>query len=338
MDKLTRLNTIEKMRELGMSWKDIGYVLEKNPKTLSSEWHRYIEIRDLPPKINIMKRKTDGAIGLKIKSISMQRPKVALRDYKKLLEDAGFKENQIPSKSTIQRFLNYNGFVLRKLQKKTGISGANVQKRKDWCRIMNEKPAEFWDTVIWSDETTVKQAPKGKEIFVYVHQSTKKEDLPINSQLHSGGFSVMFWGCFSKKGLGPLVALDGTMNSEKYVQLLEDVLLPELIAAGGPMVFMQDNAPCHKSKLVMDFFNTSGVDVLDWPAQSPDMNPIENLWAIIKARRQKKYGFPLNREELIYQIFDIWDNIEPELVSKLADSANKRVSEVLKLNGRISKY
>lgn len=128
------------------------------------------------------------------------------------------------------------------------------------------------------------------------------------------------------------------MNAQKYIQLLEDTLLPELQVADAQMVFMQDNAPCHKAKIVMDFFDTNHVNIMDWPAQSPDMNPIENLWAIIKARRQKKYGYPKTKVEIIDQIFDIWDNIEPELVSKLADSANRRVSEVLRLNGRVSKY
>ena len=59
---------------------------------------------------------------------------------------------------------------------------------------------------------------------------------------------------------------------------------------------------------------------------------------MIKARRQKKYGYPKTRVEIIDQIFDICDNIEPELVIKLEDSANRRVSEVLRLNGRVSKY
>lgn len=68
------------------------------------------------------------------------------------------------------------------------------------------------------------------------------------------------------------------------------------------------------------------------------MNPIENLWAIIKARRQKKYGTPKSKTELIEQIFDIWDNIEPTIVSNLANSANKRVNKVLKLKGKVSKY
>ena len=203
---------------------------------------------------------------------------------------------------------------------------------------MVEKPAEFWDRVIWSDETTVRQAPKGNDVFVHVHQTTKDEDLPINAQLHTGGISVMFWGCFSKLGLGPLVALEGSMNAQRYIQLLEDTLLPELQVADAQMVFMQDNAPCHKAKIVMDFFDTNHVNIMDWPAQSPDMNPIENLWAVIKARRQKNYGYPKTKFEIIDQIFDIWDNIEPELVSKLADSANKGVSEVLRLNGRVSKY
>ena len=65
---------------------------------------------------------------------------------------------------------------------------------------------------------------------------------------------------------------------------------------------------------------------------------IENLLAIVKARRAKKFRFPTTREELIDQIFDIWDNIEMEIVEKLADSAQKRVSEVLRLKGKNTKY
>ena len=148
----------------------------------------------------------------------------------------------------------------------------------------------------------------------------------------------MFWGCFSKVGLGPLVALDGNMTGQKYVELLRDTIIPEIEAADRPMTFMQDNAPCHKAKLVMDFMKENDIDLLPWPPQSPDMNPIENLWAIIKGRRQKKYGVPKSKEELIDQIFDIWDNIEPELIEKLADSANKRINAVLKLKGKVSKY
>ena len=194
------------------------------------------------------------------------------------------------------------------------------------------------DTVIWSDETTVRKCPQGKELLYKIQSSIKKEELPVNGQVHSGGFSVMFWGCFSKLGLGPLVALEGNMNAQNYLELLKDIVLPELVAAGRPMVFMQDNAPCHKARVIMDFLEEINIETLDWPPQSPDMNPIENLWAVIKKRRQKKYGLPRDKEELIVQIFDIWDNIEPEFMLKLANSANTRIKAVLKLKGKVSKY
>ena len=80
------------------------------------------------------------------------------------------------------------------------------------------------------------------------------------------------------------------------------------------------------------------IETLPWPPQSPDMNPIENLWAIIKARRQKEYGTPNTKKDLIDQIFDIWDNIELSLVENLANSANKRVMLVLQKKGKVSKY
>jgi transposase len=115
----------------------------------------------------------------------------------------------------------------------------------------------------------------------------------------------MFWGCFSKQGLGPLVVIDGTLSAENYKNLLEEYLLPEIHSCNVPMTFMQDNAPCHKAKPVLEFFESNGITTLDWPPQSPDLNPIENLWSIIKQKRAKKFGIPTSKKELIKQIFEI---------------------------------
>jgi transposase len=119
---------------------------------------------------------------------------------------------------------------------------------------------------------------------------------------------------------------------------LQDVLLPELQAAGQEMTFMQDNASCHKSKLVMDFLAQNNVKVLPWPPQSPDLNPIENLWAIVKQKRVKKFGFPTTKVELIDQIFSVWNDINVELCETLSDSVVRRLDACLKANGMSTKY
>ena len=80
----------------------------------------------------------------------------------------------------------------------------------------------------------------------------------------------MFWGCFSYHGLSKLVVVDETMNAEKYKNVLEHHLVPELRNFNSEIVFMQDNAPCHKARTVLQFFVDHGITVMDWPAQSPD--------------------------------------------------------------------
>jgi transposase len=104
------------------------------------------------------------------------------------------------------------------------------------------------------------------------------------------------------------------------------------------MTFMQDNASCHKTDEVMNVLEKNGVETLQWPPQSPDLNPIENLWAIIKDRRQKKIGMPTSKVELIHQVLQIWSDLEPGLAEKLAGSVVNRLKECLRRKGRQTKY
>jgi len=97
----------------------------------------------------------------------------------------------------------------------------------------------------------------------------------------------MFWGCFSYKGIGSLFPVQGMMKSDQYIEVLRRKLIPDMQKAfsGDAGIFQQDLAPCHCSKKVKKFLSDNNIAVLKWLGNLPDLNPIENRWAIEK----KKY-------------------------------------------------
>ena len=282
----TEKNTIKTLKESGTSWKVIGEVLGKSPRKLRAWYSRNRVNFDLPPKTIIKKRITDGRIGSAIKRIAKEKPTLPVRDYMAELSAVFGPDKEIPKKSSINNFLLENGLKIIKLKKKQFISNKNISKRLKFATQNMSNLDDLMYRTIWSDETTVRKHPKSQEIFFRCHQSTSEDEKPFNHQLQMGGFNVMFWGCFSNLGLGPLVVVEGSQNTHTYLQMLKDYLVPEIQAAflehGVKMVFMQDNAPCHKSKPIMDFLKDQNIATLEWPPQSPDLNPNENLWAIIK--------------------------------------------------------
>ena len=150
--------------------------------------------------------------------------------------------------------------------------------------------------------------------------------------------SVQAWGAISYYGKSQLKVVSGSMKSEKYQNdILGDIKLQcECVAfPSKEYIFQQDKAPCHWSKSTLRYIPERGVNVLDWPGNSPDLNPIEEVWNIMKKKSGK---LPNNRKRLWDNICNLWYSIPRETVMKLYDEMPSRVEAVCKAKGGSTMY
>ena len=147
----------------------------------------------------------------------------------------------------------------------------------------------------------------------------------------------MFWGCFSWNGIGPLVLVDGNMDSEAYINVLANNFIP-WVRDYPDSVFQQDGAPCHTSSYSTWWMSTHGIRTLDWVAQSPDLNPIENLWNHLDRQVRKRKPLPQTKQDLITAIQEEWSNISLEMLQNLIMSLPHRIEAVIKAKSGNTKY
>lgn len=176
----------------------------------------------------------------------------------------------------------------------------------------------------------------------YVRRRPTEAFLPecISPTVKHGGGSIMIWGCMTAQGVGEVHLCEGRMNGARYIDMLEEVLEPSIVQFynidSEDYYFQQDNAPCHKARLVIRWFDENRVKLLDWPAQSPDLSPIENLWHILKERVRKHNN--TSKEALKRTVLQEWASISPEICSKLVATMPQRIANVIKAAGGSIKY
>ena len=215
---------------------------------------------------------------------------------------------------------------------KPWVTRAHRVNRLRFVAEHREWTLDKWRTVLWSDEASfeVTDNQRGR---VYRRPGSDPTDPRYTKHTVKHPDSLMVWGCFSYHGVGKLVFLPKNirMNQINYFELVLDEL-DECMVQCKADIFMQDGAPCHRAKLISNWFDFCGVELLaPWPGNSPDLNPIENLWAIIKRRLQDKDTSSMDRLQSAIQ--DIWDNLDKEHLQHLADSLPTRLEKVKKKKG-----
>ena len=148
----------------------------------------------------------------------------------------------------------------------------------------------------------------------------------------------MLWGCFAAGGTGALHKIDGIMREENDVDTLKQHLKTSVrkLKLGCKWVFQMDNYPKHTSKVVAKWLKDNKVKVLEWPSQSPDLNPIEHLWEELKKRVRARRPTNQTQLHLLYQ--EEWAKIHPTYCGKLVEGYLKRLTQVKQFKGNATKY
>ena len=242
------------------------------------------------------------------------------------------------SRRTVGRILKRGGLKACRPRKTPLLRPVHLKARIAFAKRHVDKDSLFWSRVLWSDETKIELF--GHNNVSHVYRESGKAFLPKNTvpTVKHGGGSLMFWGCFASSGTGRLVKIDGIMNKEKYVEILDQNLKQSArdLSLGRRWSFVQDNDPKHTAKCTKKWFTDSKIDVLEWPSQSPDLNPIENLWRLLKVKLMKRE--PRNIAELEVICQEEWKKITVEECTILVENYNKRLNKVLALKGHTIDY
>lgn len=240
---------------------------------------------------------------------------------------------QLPiQKRQVARILKGTGrFTYRKKMTKPALKPCHEVARLQWAQKYIHWQME-WTRVVFSDEK--KFNLDGPDGFAYYWHDLRKEK-QLRYSRNFGGGSVMFWAAFSMYGKTPLCKITTRMNTRKYLDMLEDDLVPFLEnEMEDDFIYQQDNAAIHVSREAKEWFHEKDVEVLEWPARSPDLNPIENLWGIL-ARKVYAGGRQFGTvQELEVAVRTAWREIRLETLETLVNSMPKRLFDVARRNGK----
>jgi len=244
------------------------------------------------------------------------------------------------STQTVRRTLHRAGLVAAKMRRKPRLTPAQRKARLEWALEYAKKPAKFWESVVFSDETTFHLHTTLRGGYVWRFSGEELEPRFVQQVAKFGGGGMQVWGCVTAVGVGWICGLPEGLNGSAYVGILEKELQHTIalyFKNYKGVVFQQDGAGVHRAKVVQDFLEKQRYTLLPWPAHSPDLSPIENLWADVKRRMAERHP-NLKKGELWDVVQEEWEATAVDYCKSLFASMPARLQAVIQAEGGHTTY
>jgi transposase len=205
------------------------------------------------------------------------------------------------------------------------------KQRLEWCKLRENWTVEQWRSVIFSDESAFSLLPTTTRTFVRrrPHEGTSASCLSPSLKWRTP--KLMVWGAISGQGVGPLHRCTGNVNQHVYKAMLE-----QYHGYLAHRQLVQDNAPCHKTNLIRNWMLENAVNAIPWPSCSPDLNPIEQVWAWMKRQIQGRHF--ASKDDLWHALHSLWLQMSPDFIQRFVDSMPRRLKAVIIAKGGVTRY
>jgi len=239
--------------------------------------------------------------------------------------------------NTVRNALHQKGLGAFVKPEKPNLSPKNVKDRLTWAIAHKDWTQDDWRRVVWTDETKINRFGSDGSKYAWKRDDEPIQPRHIQKTVKHGGGSIKLWSCITYEGIGYIVKIDNTLDKTLYQNILEEDLMRTIEEYGiekQKMIFQHDNDPKHTAGSVKEWLSNQEFEVMKWPAQSPDLNPIENMWATLKKRLYRDYERPPKGIiEHWERIAETWYKITKEECQKVIDTMPDRCRQVITKKG-----
>jgi len=257
-------------------------------------------------------------------------------------------------KTTVKKILKKHGITNWRAKKRPELIEAHAMARLAWCLVRQGWTAEEWGLVCWSDECSVERGRGKRTEWCFRTPAQKWDKTMVQTYGTNKNMKVMIWGCFWDLGRSNCYIMDRDFESAKhgysarsYLEVCDAEVAPIFEELDDGYLFMQDNASIHRAHSVRAWFIAHGITQIgNWPAYSPDLNPIEHIWWHLKVRVYEmfpdvaadKSESEHARQRLESCIQAAWDTLDKGLFDSLYESMPARMEACIKAGGWHTKY
>ncbi|GFX28196.1 transposable element Tcb2 transposase [Trichonephila clavipes] len=236
---------------------------------------------------------------------------------------------------TDNRRLHGGGLFARRPVQCVPLTPAHRRRRSLWCREHRNCRDNEWGRVLFTDESIFSLSSDSHRILIWRERGSRNHPSNIIERDRYGGRGVLVWGVIMLGRRTDLHIFDaGSVNGTRYCN---EILLPYVHLLRGAMglqfFFMDDNAPCHRTVAAEQLLESEDIERMDWPARSPDLNPIEHVWDLIGRRLAARTLPPVTIREFRLELQDEWAAMPQQLIDTLSLSMGRRCETCLAVRG-----